>query len=57
MDIPVVAGYFFQIGKAIEFGQISSRPQKHEFSPQMVVKSKGNPLKFQGNLLGWWTII
>jgi len=33
-----------------------ARDRKHEFSPQMVVKSTGNPRKFQGNL-GWWNII
>ena len=36
-------------------GQISSRPHTGP-SPQMVVKSKGIPRLFQGNL-GWWKII
>ena len=41
----LVAGYFSKLesknknrNEAIKSGQISSRPQKHDFSPQMVVK-------------------
>ena len=41
--------FFFSAGS----GQITIMTEKHEFSPQMGVKSKGNPKwdpLFQGNL-------